>query len=379
MTAHRTNWPNYQESDFIIRNYVFRSGETLPELKLHYRTLGTAKRNSEGKIINGVLLLQGNTGTSANWLRPSLADELFGPGQPLDATQYFMIIQDAIGRGGSSKPSDGLKGNFPHYRYRDMVESGYRLITECFDVVHLRLVIGSSMGGMHAWMWAEMYLDLMDGVVPISCQPVEISGRNWLGRRAQAEAIRHDPDWNNGFYETNPRHYIYAAAGNFGTESPTRIQEMAPTLVAANALYERRLAEAAKGDANDALWAIEAIMDYNPEPDLDKIKAKVMLINDAEDHANPPRARHRRTRDEAAPARPLCADPGRTQHARAFQPFLCRAVEALSDRIHADPGPPIGGSSRLTRLLSGGAHVHLWGPWSVRRCSNSACRISAGG
>ena len=146
MTAHRTNWPNYQESDFIIRNYVFRSGETLPELKLHYRTLGTAKRNSEGKIINGVLLLQGNTGTSANWLRPSLADELFGPGQPLDATQYFMIIQDAIGRGGSSKPSDGLKGNFPHYRYRDMVESGYRLITECFDVVHLRLVIGSSMG-----------------------------------------------------------------------------------------------------------------------------------------------------------------------------------------------------------------------------------------
>jgi len=128
----------------------------------------------------------------------------------------------------------------------------------------------------------------MDGVVPLSCQPVEISGRNWLGRRAQAEAIRHDPDWNNGFYETNPRHYIYAAAGNFGTESPTRIQEMAPTLAAANALYERRLAEAAKGDANDALWAIEAIQDYNPEPDLDKIEAKMMLINDAEDHANPP-------------------------------------------------------------------------------------------
>jgi len=288
MTVHPTKWPNYHEGDFVIRNYVFRSGEMLPELKLHYRTLGIATRNAFGKIINGVLLLQGNTGTGANWLRPSLADELFGAGQPLDATQFFIIMQDAIGRGGSSKPSDGLKGNFPHYRYHDMVESGYRLVTEGLGVGHLRLVIGSSMGGMHAWMWAEMYPDLMDGVVAISCQPVEISGRNWLGRRAQAEAIRHDPDWNNGFYETNPRHYIYAAAGNFGTESPTRIQEMAPTLAAANALYERRLAEAAKGDANDALWAIEAIRDYNPEPDLDKIKAKVLLINDAEDHANPP-------------------------------------------------------------------------------------------
>jgi len=281
-------WPNYQEGDFVITDYVFRTGETLPELKLHYRTLGTARRNTAGKIINGVLLLQGNTGTGANWLRSSLADELFAPGEPLDAAEYFIIMPDAIGRGGSSKPSDGLKGKFPHYRYHDMVESGYRLITDCLDVGHLRLIIGSSMGGMHAWMWAEMYPDLMDGVVPISCQPVEISGRNWLGRRAQAEAIRHDPDWNNGFYETNPRHYIYAAAGNFGTESPTRIQEMAPTLVAANALYERRLAEAAKGDANDALWAIEAIMDYNPEPDLDKIKAKVLLINAEEDEANPP-------------------------------------------------------------------------------------------
>ena len=197
-------------------------------------------------------------------------------------------MQDAIGRGGSSKPSDGLKGKFPHYRYRDMVDSGYRFITEGLGVGHLRLVIGSSMGGMHAWMWAETYPDLMDGVMPLSCQPVEISGRNWLGRRAAAEAIRHDPDWNNGDYAENPRHYIYSAAGNFGTESPTRIQEMAPTLAAANALYERRLAEAAKGDANNQLWAIEAIQDYNPEPDLDKIKAKVLLINDAEDHANPP-------------------------------------------------------------------------------------------
>ncbi|HVC54790.1 MAG TPA: alpha/beta fold hydrolase [Stellaceae bacterium] len=282
-----TRWPNYQETDFVIKDYRFASGEVLPELRLHYRTMGEARRNAAGKIVNGVLLLQGNTGTGANWLRPALADELFGPGQPLDARHYFIIMQDAIGRGGSSKPSDGLRGNFPHYRYRDMVDSGYRLITEGLGVGHLRLVIGSSMGGMHAWMWAEMYPDLMDGVVPLSCQPIEISGRNWLGRRAAAEAIRHDPDWQGGFYDKNPSHYIYSAAGNFGVESPTRIQEMAPTLAAADALYEKRLAEAAKGDANDSLWAIEAIRDYNPEPDLDKIAAKVMLINTEEDHANP--------------------------------------------------------------------------------------------
>ncbi|MGE3539817.1 MAG: alpha/beta fold hydrolase [Candidatus Tectimicrobiota bacterium] len=281
-------WPHYREDDFIMSNFVFTSGEVLPALRLHYRTIGVPRRDASGTIVNGVLLLQGNTGTGANWLRPSLADELYGPGQPLDANRYFLIMQDAIGRGGSSKPSDGLRGHFPHYRYRDMVESGYRCITEGLGVGHLRLVIGSSMGGMHAWLWAERYPDLMDGIVALSCQPVEISGRNWLARRAAAEAIRHDPDWNNGFYTQNPRHYIYSAAGHFTTESPTRIQEMAPTLAATNALYERRLAEAAKRDANDQLWAIEAIQDYNPEPDLDKITAKVLLINDAEDHANPP-------------------------------------------------------------------------------------------
>jgi homoserine O-acetyltransferase len=218
-----------------------------------------------------------------------------------------------------------------------MVESGYRLITEGLGVGHLRLVIGSSMGGMHAWMWAEMYPDLMDGVVPISCQPVQISGRNWLGRRAQAEAIRHDPDWNNGFYDKNPRHYIYGAAGNFGTESPTRIQEMAPTLAAANALYERRLADAAKGDANNQLWAIEAIMDYDPEPDLDKITAKVLLINDAEDHANPPElgtveramARVRHGRYVLIPAGPDTHGHFSHFYATLWKPYLIEFMATL--------------------------------------------------
>ena len=330
-------WPHYREDDFILRDFVFTSGEVLPALRLHYRTIGVPRRDASGMIVNGVLLLQGNTGTGANWLRPSLADELYGPGQPLDAHRYVLIMPDALGRGGSSKPSDGLRGHFPHYRYRDMVASGYRFLTEGLGVGHLRLVIGSSMGGMHAWMWAEMYPDLMDGVVALSCQPVEISGRNWLARRAAAEAIRHDPDWNNGFYEQNPRHYIYSAAGNFTTESPTRIQEMAPTLAAANALYERRLAEAAQGDANNQLWAIEAIQDYNPEPDLDKITAKVLLINDAEDHANPPELgtveramqRVKHGRYVLIPAGPDTHGHFSHYYARLWKPYLIEFMATL--------------------------------------------------
>jgi homoserine O-acetyltransferase/O-succinyltransferase len=286
--AEGTRWPNYQEADFVIKNYVFKSGESLPELKIHYRTLGTMRRNAAGDIVNAVLLLQGNTGTGANWLRPSLADELFAPGQPLDAAQYFMIIPDALGRGGSSKPSDGLRAKFPHYRYHDMVDLQHRLVTDGLGIKHLRLVLGSSLGCMHSWMWAELYPDMMDGMVGLSCQPVEISGRNWIMRRAAAEAIRHDPDYQDGNYDKQPTHYLWSAAGqSFNTESPTRIQEMAPTRAAADALYEQRL-RAERNDANDQLWAIESIMDYSPEPDLDKIKAKVLLINTAEDAANPP-------------------------------------------------------------------------------------------
>jgi homoserine O-acetyltransferase len=287
--AQNTNWPNYSEHDFVIADYKFADGETLPKLKLHYRTLGSAQRNPAGEIVNGVLLLQGNTGTGADWLRPTLADELFKDGQPRDAKRYFIIIPDALGRGGSSKPSDGLKRNFPHYRYHDMVDSAHRLVTEGLKVAHLRLIIGSSLGCMHSFMWAEMYPELMDGIVGLSCQPVEISGRNWIMRRAAAEAIRNDPDWNNGNYDKNPTHYVYtAAAGSFMPESAARIQEMAPTRAAADKLYNERVAQIAKSDANNSLWAIESIEDYSPEADLPKTKAKVLLINTVEDVANPP-------------------------------------------------------------------------------------------
>lgn len=284
-----THWPGYQESDYIVSNYKFTSGESMPEVKLHYRTIGSAKRNSNGQVVNAVLLLQGNTGTSANWFRASLADELFKPGQPLDAAKYYIIMPDALGRGGSSKPSDGLKAGFPHYRYHDMVDLTHRLVTDGLKLNHLRLIIGSSLGCMQQFLWAEWYPDLMDGTIGLSCQPVEISGRNYMLRHGAADLIRHDPAWHDGNYDKSPTLYMYAAAGNDLTESPVRIQEEAPTMEAAKALYERRVAALMKnGDANNTLYEIESIYDYSPEADLPKIKARVMLINNVEDFADPP-------------------------------------------------------------------------------------------
>jgi homoserine O-acetyltransferase len=265
--AADAQWPNFQEGDFVVKNYVFASGETLAELKLHYRTLGTPQRNSAGRIVNAVVMLQGNRGSGANWLRPKEADELFKPDQPLDAARYFIILPDMIGRGGSSKPSDGLRGRFPHYRYRDMVEMTHRLVTEGLGVAHIRLIVGASLGCMHGWLWAEQYPDLMDGVVGLSCQPIEISGRNWILRRAAAEAIRHDPDWQGGNYTKEPSHCIWGAAGrSLLPDSPVRIQEEAPTRAAADKLYDEQVARLAKSDANDSLYQLESIEDYNPEP-----------------------------------------------------------------------------------------------------------------
>jgi len=332
-----TNWPNYREGDFVIKNYSFKSGESLPELKLHYRTLGTIKRDGNGDIMNAVLLLQGNTGTGANWLRPSLADELFKPGEPLDAGQYFMIVPDALGRGGSSKPSDGLRAKFPHYRYHDMVDTYHRLVADGLGIKHLRLVIGSSLGCMHTWLWGELYPEMTDGLVALSCQPVEISGRNWIMRRAAAEAIRHDPDYKDGNYDKQPSHYIYsAAAQSFMTESPARIQEMAPTRAAADALYEKRL-QAERRDANDQLYALESIMDYSPEPDLDKIKAKVLLINDSEDVANPPTlGTVERAMQKVKDGRYVLIPPGpgthghfTHYHAAVWKPYLIEFLKTL--------------------------------------------------
>jgi homoserine O-acetyltransferase/O-succinyltransferase len=288
-TSPQSAWPNLREGDFIIKDFRFASGEVLAELKLHYRTLGTEKRNAAGEIVNGVVLLHGTSGTGADWLRPSLADELFKPGQPLDTSKYFIILPDAIGRGGSSKPSDGLRAKFPHYRYHDIVTSEHRLVTEHLGVRHLRLVLGSSMGGMHSWMWGYMFPDLMDAVVPIASQPIQVSGKNWYQRRVAIEAIRNDPDWNGGNYTKNPSHYIYTAPYSFvQTENAVQIQRLAPTQAAADELYWRQVEAAKRRDANDVLWGIEAVMDYDPAPHLEKIKARLLAINFGDDATNAP-------------------------------------------------------------------------------------------
>ena len=283
----QTQWPNQREADFLIKDFRFKSGESLPELKLHYTTLGTPQRNTVGDIINAVILLHGTSSTGKAWLMPSLADELFAPGAALDATRYFIVLPDGIGRGGSSKPSDGLKAKFPHYRYEDIVSAEHRLITEGLGIKHLRLVMGSSMGGMHTWMWGYTYPDLMDGLIPIASQPIEISGLNWIQRRIAIQAIREDPGWNNGNYEKNPTQWMVTAPYGFlQTENVVQIQAMAPTREAGDALYFKQREEAKKRDANDTLWGIEAVMDYNPTPHLDKIKAKLMAINSADDETN---------------------------------------------------------------------------------------------
>ena len=285
----QTSWPNQREADFVLKNFRFGSGETLAELRIHYVTIGTARKNAAGDIVNGVLLLHGTSGSSASWLNPTLANELFAKGQPLDASQYFLVIPDGIGAGRSSKPSDGLRGAFPHYRYRDMVEAQHRLVTEALGIRHLRLVLGTSMGGMQTWMWGEMYPDFMDGLVPLASQPVAMSGRNWMTRRIRIEAIRNDPDWNGGNYEKNPTRYVYTLPlASLMTESAVRLQEMASTREAADELYKRLVDEARKNDANNQLYAIEAVMDYDPSRDLEKIRARLLAINFADDELNPP-------------------------------------------------------------------------------------------
>lgn len=276
------------EHDFVIKDFVFGSGETLPELRQHYLTLGTPQRDAHGRISNAVLLLHNTTGSSKGWLAPELAGELFGPGQPLDTTRFFLIMPDAIGFGGSSKPSNGLRARFPHYRYRDVVVAQHRLLTEELGVARLRLIVGLSMGGMLTWLWGQMYPDMMDALVPLASQPGPMSGRNWIQRRMQIESIRSDPDWNGGDYDRQPTRYTLTPFGALLTQSVLRLQDLAPTREAADTLYHQMVERARKGDANDRLYQLEASMDYDPSPGLERIVAPLLAINFTDDELNPP-------------------------------------------------------------------------------------------
>ena len=289
-TGQAAPYPEPVHGDFILRDFRFASGEVLPELKLHYFTLGTPARTTEGRITNAVLLLHGTNGRGTGFLTDNFAGELFGSGQPLDAGRWFIIVPDAIGHGKSSKPSDGLRAKFPQYGYADIVKAQYRLVVESLGVNHLRLIVGASMGGMHAWMWAENHPDFMDALLPLVCLPAQISGRNRMERRLIVEAIRNDPEWKGGDYEKQPQGLVTAlrmvviSAG-----SSKRFYLEAPTQEATDRLLDRMVQQRMQySDANDLLYAWDASRDYDPATGLQNIRAAVTAINFEDDERNPP-------------------------------------------------------------------------------------------
>ena len=288
--ASAADYPAPTESDFTIRDFKFASGETLPELRLHYRTLGKLEKNAQGKTTNAILIMHGTTGSGAQFIRSEFAGELFGKDQPLDATKFFIVLPDGIGHGKSSKPSDGMHARFPHYGYLDMVEAQYRLLTEGLGVNHARLVMGTSMGGMHTWLWGESHPDFMDALMPLASLPTQISGRNRAWRRMVIDAIRNDPDWRGGDYKTQPPSLRTAAEMLwFMSSNPVLRQKEAPTLAKTDEVLDKFVADYLKtSDANDVLYAIEASHDYDPGPNLEEIHAPLLAINSADDMINPP-------------------------------------------------------------------------------------------
>jgi homoserine O-acetyltransferase len=290
LAARAANYPAPKDGTFVVKDFQFKSGERLAEVKLHYYTLGAPEKDASGKVRNAVLILHGTGGTGRQFLSPTFGGVLFGAGQLLDAGKYFIILPDNVGHGGSSKPSDGLHMRFPHYEYDDMIELQYRLLTQGLGVNHLRLVMGTSMGGMHTWLWSEQHPDFMDAAMPLASQPIEIAGRNRMMRRMIIDAIRTSPDWNNGEYSQQP-HGLNDALGVLliMASSPLQMQKQDPTREKADATLEGYVASRAKTtDSNDMLYYFDASRNYNPEPQLEKIIAPLTAINSADDQINPP-------------------------------------------------------------------------------------------
>jgi homoserine O-acetyltransferase len=278
------------ERDFVLHDFRFASGETLPALTLHYRTLGRPRRDAAGVVRNAVLVLHGTTGSGAQFLGRSFAGELYGPGQPLDTSVYYVVLPDGIGHGASSRPSEGLHAHFPHYTYDDMVDAQRRLLVDGLGVTHLRLVMGTSMGGMHSWVWGERYPTFMDGIVPLASVPTAIVGRNRMMRRMAMDDIRNDPAWHGGDYTTPPPGLRAALQILWLMTSAPLVQHRdAPSRHAADSIITTWLDGRFRSmDANDMLYAFDASRDYDPEPMLDRIVAPVLAINSADDLVNPP-------------------------------------------------------------------------------------------
>ncbi len=293
--AQRTSQlPAPKEGDYVSRDFHFASGESLPELRLHYATFGTPVRDTKGKVTNAVLLIHSTTSTGKQFLAPQFANVLFGPGQLLDVSRYYIILIDNIGLGKSSKPSDGLHAKFPHYNYDDMVRSQHELLEKGLGINHLRLILGTSMGCMHAFLWGENYPDFMDALMPLACQPVQVAGRNRAWRKLVIDGIRDDPDWKNGEYTAQPAAAMEIAGETFyiASGSALQMQEKVPTRDATDAAvrdFVKKFSE--EHDATDLLYRMEASRDYDPSPQLEKISAHVMLGNTADDFINPPELR----------------------------------------------------------------------------------------
>ena len=284
------DFPAPVEGDYTVTDFQFVTGETIPKLNLHYTTVGTPVKNAAGVVTNAVLIMHGTGGSGRGFLSATFGGQLFGSGQLLDATKYFIILPDDIGHGKSSKPSDGLHMKFPHYTYTDMVHGEYRLVTEKLGVNHLRLVMGTSMGAMHTWLWGEFYPDFMDALMPLASAPVEIGGRNRMLRKMIMDSIKRDPNWNGGEYK-GPLNMVPANFALFMmTSSPLQLLKQAPTREQADAVFERRFYEPAARptDPNDMLYYYDCSRDYNPQPDLEKIKAPLYAVNSADDQVNPP-------------------------------------------------------------------------------------------
>ena len=279
-----------RSSEFTISGFAFNSGAVLPEVRLRYRTLGEPRHDASGRVANAVLILHGTTGSGAQFLRPSFAGELFQPGQLLDAAEHFIILPDGIGHGGSSKPSDGLRTNFPRYGYLDMIRAQHLLLTDGLGVDHLYLVMGASMGGMHTWLWGIHYPDFMDYLVPLASLPAEIAGRNRMIRKMIMNSIRADPAWDDGNYGEQPPGLINAIhLLIMMTSCPLQWRKEAPTRAAADAFLDESVrSHFGALDANDMLYAFAASEDYDPAPDLARIRAPLLAINSADDQVNPP-------------------------------------------------------------------------------------------
>jgi len=332
LAARAADYPQPQEADYVIRDFRFASGESLPELRVHYRVLGKPDRGADGTVRNAVLILHGTGGSGANFIRAEFAGELFGAGQPLDAARTFIVIPDGIGHGKSSRPSDGLRARFPAYGYSDMVDVQHRLLTEGLGVNHLRLVLGTSMGGMHTWVWGERYPDFMDRLMPLASLPTQISGRNRVWRRMVIDGIRGDPEWMGGDYKAQPPSLRVAAEALFFMSSnPVLRQREMPTLEKADAVLDDFVGHFVKTrDANDLLYAVSASRDYDPGPGLERIRARLLAVNSADDLINPPElgildreiGRVRNGRAVVVPTSEATHGHGTHTYAAVWKPYL---------------------------------------------------------